>query len=58
MIQLFNVTGELIKTIADKNPTGGKHPAKPERSTNATGNYFLKINTVVGIETEKTVITE
>jgi len=58
LIQLFDVTGKLVNTIADENQGVGKHAVTFDRSANAAGNYFLKVSTATGVETKKIVIAE
>ena len=58
LIQLYDVTGQIVKTIADENQAAGKHSITLDKSTNSAGNYFLKVNTANGVETKKIVIAE
>ena len=55
---MFDVTGQLVKTITDENQSKGMHAVTFDRSANTAGNYFLKVNTVNGVETKKIVIAE
>lgn len=58
LIQLFDVNGKLVKTITDENQSKGAHSVSFDRSANPAGNYYLKLNTVNGLETKKIVIAE
>jgi hypothetical protein len=58
LIQLFDLTGKLVNTIADENQGVGKHAVTFDRSANAAGNYFLKVSTATGVETKKIVIAQ
>jgi hypothetical protein len=58
LIQLFDVTGKMVKTITDENQGAGKHSIILDKSTNSAGNYFLKASTANGVETKKIVIAE
>jgi hypothetical protein len=55
-IQLFNIEGQLVKTIADENQTKGKHTVLFDKTGIASGNYLLKLNSNNSIETKKVII--
>jgi hypothetical protein len=57
-IQLFDVTGQLINTISDENQSAGKHAVMFDKYGLSSGNYFLKVSTLSGVETKKIVISE
>ncbi|MGZ4034435.1 MAG: T9SS type A sorting domain-containing protein, partial [Bacteroidia bacterium] len=58
LILLFNINGQLIKTITDENQSTGKHVVTFDKSGVSAGTYFLKIITTDGVETKKLVIAE
>ncbi len=55
-IQLFNIEGQLVKTIVDENQTKGKHTVLLDKTGIASGNYLLKLNSNNSIETKKVII--
>lgn len=57
-ISLFDVKGQLIKTIVDENQSKGEHVVTFDRSTLSAGNYFITISNTSGTETKKIVIVE
>ena len=58
IITLFDIKGQLVKTIADENQSAGSHSVLLDKSGLTAGNYFLKITTADQNETKKIVITE
>lgn len=57
-IELFDVKGQLVKTIANESRSKGLHSLSFDRSTLSAGNYFFTISNSVGTETKKIVIVE
>jgi type IX secretion system substrate protein len=57
-IQLFDVKGQLIRTILNENEAEGMHTLSFDRSTLSAGNYFFTISSSAGTETKKIVIVE
>lgn len=57
-IQLFNVKGQLVKTIVDGDSPKGLHSLMFDRSMLSAGNYFFTISTSIGSETKKIVIVD
>jgi hypothetical protein len=57
-IELYDVKGQLVKTIANQTHSIGMHSINFDRSSLSAGNYFFTISTSVGTETKKVVIVE
>lgn len=57
-IELFDVKGQLVKTIVNETQSKGTHSINFDRSSLSAGNYFFTISTSVGTETKKIVIAE
>lgn len=57
-IELFDVTGQMVKVIVNENQSKGTHTLSFDKSGLSAGNYFFTISTVVGTETKKIVIAE
>ena len=57
-IELFDVKGQLLKTIVNEVQSKGTHSINFDRSSFSAGNYFFTISTSIGIETKKVVIAE
>ncbi|HEY0029446.1 MAG TPA: T9SS type A sorting domain-containing protein [Bacteroidia bacterium] len=57
-IELFDVKGQLLKTIVNENQGKGAHVMSFDKSMLSAGNYFFSISTANGTETKKVVITE
>lgn len=55
-IELFNIEGQLVKTIADENQTKGKHTVLLDKTGLSAGNYLLKLNSNNTEETKKVII--
>jgi hypothetical protein len=55
-IQLFDVKGQLIKTISDENQWKGKHSVLLDKTGIAAGTYLLKLNNNNATETKKVII--
>ena len=58
MIQLFDIKGALVKTIADENQSKGKQTAFLSKSGVSAGTYLLKITTNSGVASKKIIVTE
>ncbi|MES2286808.1 MAG: T9SS type A sorting domain-containing protein [Bacteroidota bacterium] len=52
-IEIFNVLGEKLKTIALEKQTAGKHTAPIDLETFSNGIYFIKLNASASSETVK-----
>lgn len=57
-IHLFDVKGQLVKTIVDGDSPKGPHSLLFDRLMLSAGNYFFTISTAQGTETKKVVIAE
>ncbi|MBA3972088.1 MAG: T9SS type A sorting domain-containing protein [Bacteroidetes bacterium] len=57
-IELFDVKGQLIKTIINETQSKGSHVIIFDRSMLSAGNYFFTISNSLGTETKKVVIVE
>ncbi len=57
-IELFDVTGKVVKVIVDENQSKGTHTISFDKSSFSAGNYFFTISNASGIETKKIVIVE
>ena len=57
-IELYDVKGQLVKTIVNQTQSIGMHSINFDRSSLSAGNYFFTISTSVGTETKKVVIVE
>ena len=57
-IELFDVKGQLVKTIVNENQSKGPHAINFDRSSLSAGNYFFTISTAAGTQTKKIVIAE
>ncbi len=55
-IQLFDIKGQLVKTIADENQSKGKHSILIDKTGIAAGTYLLKLNNNNITETKKVII--
>ncbi len=57
-IELFDVTGKMIKTIVNENQSKGPHVISFDKSSFSAGNYFFTISNANGTETKKVVIVD
>jgi hypothetical protein len=57
-IELFDITGKLIKTIVNENQSKGSHLISFDKSSLSAGNYFFTISNGSGTDTKKIVIVE
>lgn len=57
-IELFDITGQLVKTIVNENQSKGEHKISFDKSSLSAGNYFFTISNAVGTETKKIVIAK
>ncbi|CAN5541234.1 hypothetical protein BH10BAC1_BH10BAC1_09120 [soil metagenome] len=57
-IELFDVTGQMVKVIVNENQSKGTHTLSFDKSGLSAGNYFFTISTAAGTETKKVVIAE
>lgn len=55
-IQLFDVKGQLVKTILNENQSKGKHNVTLDKTGIAAGNYILNINSNNSKETKKLIV--
>ncbi len=55
-IQLFDVKGQLVKTIVEENQSKGKHFVQLDKTGLSAGNYLLKLNSNNSEETKKVII--
>jgi len=58
LIQLYDVKGALVKTIADENQNKGNQTTFFSKSGLTAGTYLLMIKTASSAETEKIIISE
>ncbi len=52
-IELFNMLGEKVKTLAVEKQTAGKHTSQIDLETFSNGIYFIKLNTSISSEIVK-----
>lgn len=57
-IELYDVTGKVVKIIVDENQAKGKHSISFDKSNLSVGNYFFTISNANGTETKKVVIVD
>lgn len=57
-IEMFDVTGKVVKTIVNENQAKGAHSINFDKSSFSAGNYFFTISNASGTETKKIVIVE
>ena len=57
-IEMFDITGKMIKTIVNENQSKGPHVINFDKSSFSAGNYFFTISNGSGTETKKVVIVE
>ena len=57
-IEMFDITGKLVKTIVNEDQSKGEHKVNFDRSSLSAGNYFFTISNASGTETKKIVIVE
>lgn len=57
-IEMFDITGKMIKTIVNENQSKGPHMINFDKSSFSAGNYFFTISNANGTETKKVVIVE
>lgn len=57
-IELFDVTGKVVKVIADEDQAKGEHKINFDKSSLSAGNYFFMISNANGTETKKIVIVD
>ncbi len=57
-IQLFDIKGQVVKTIAEENQSTGKHTIMLDKSGIAGGNYLLKLNNNNREETKKVIVNK
>lgn len=57
-IELFDVTGKVVKVIVDENQSKGLHSVSFDKSSLSAGNYFFTISNANATETKKIVIVE
>jgi len=57
-IELFDITGKVVKTIVNENQSKGPHVITFDKSSLSGGNYFFTISNGSGTETKKIVIVE
>ena len=57
-IELFDVKGQLVKTIVNENQSKGTHVVNFNRSSLSAGNYFFTISSETGNEIKKIVVAE
>lgn len=57
-IEMFDITGKMIKTIVNENQSKGSHVINFDKSNFSAGNYFFTISNGSGTETKKVVIVE
>ena len=55
-IQLFDIKGQLVKTIANENQSKGKHSVQLDKTGLSAGNYVLKLNSNNTEETKKVIV--
>ncbi len=57
-IELFDVTGQVVKTLVNENQSKGEHKLSFDKSGLSAGNYFFTISSSEGTETKKVIIVE
>lgn len=57
-IEMFDITGKVVKTIVNENRPKGSHVINFDRSSFSAGNYFFTISNASGTETKKIVIVD
>jgi len=56
-LNLYDITGEKIETIVDKEEQAGKHDVILHVNKLNSGVYFLRLETPLGIRTDKLIKT-
>lgn len=57
-IEMFDITGKMVKTIVNENQSKGPHSITFDKSSFSAGNYFFTISNGSATETKKIVIVE